>query len=159
MSPSCHFGMHHQGLAVATLTCPSYVDGRKREATGNEVLSLRCVSHMTNLSANSLIKVLHLPVDSGRSPHWHRSTTWPEVLPRVLAVHGHRHEILKHISIDQMMFPRDMRQSDDQSVASPCIFYCINILLYQCYSPLSFTWVDGHTMSDNITLCWPHRWL
>ena len=28
VSPSCHVGMHHEGLATARPTCPSYVDGR-----------------------------------------------------------------------------------------------------------------------------------
>ena len=31
VAPSWHFGMHHQGLTAAGLTCPAYVDGKKRE--------------------------------------------------------------------------------------------------------------------------------
>ena len=31
VSPSCHFGMRHRGVAAARPTWPAYVDGTKRE--------------------------------------------------------------------------------------------------------------------------------
>ena len=58
VSPSCYFGMHCHGFAAARLTCPAYVDGRRRE--NSSFLKDYCYIHMPTFRIVWLLRNLRL---------------------------------------------------------------------------------------------------